>query len=165
MILRAIELAKEAGLQVCLDMASYNIVENDLDFFTMLINKYVDIVFANEEEAKAFTGKEAKEALSEIAQMCSIAIVKLGAKGSYIKKGTEEIRIQAVPVEKAIDTTGAGDYFAAGFLYGLICGYSLEKCASIGSILSANIIQVIGANMPKERWDEIKLNINAVLSE
>ena len=58
-----------------------------------------------------------------------------------------------------------GDYFAAGFLYGLICGYSLEKCASIGSILSANIIQVIGANMPKERWDEIKLNINAVLSE
>ena len=165
MILRAIELAKEAGLQVCLDMASYNIVENDLDFFTMLINKYVDIVFANEEEAKAFTGKEAKEALSEIAQMCSIAIVKLGAKGSYIKKGTEEIRVQAVPVEKAIDTTGAGDYFAAGFLYGLICGYSLEKCASIGSILSANIIQVIGANMPKERWDEIKLNINAVLSE
>ena len=97
--------------------------------------------------------------------MCSIAIVKLGAKGSYIKKGTEEIRIQAVPVEKAIDTTGAGDYFAAGFLYGLICGYSLEKCASIGSILSANIIQVIGANMPQERWDEIKLNINAVLSE
>lgn len=165
MILRAIELAKEAGLQVCLDMASYNIVENDLDFFTMLINKYVDIVFANEEEAKAFTGKEAKEALSEIAQMCSIAIVKLGAKGSYIKKGTEEIRVQAVPVEKAIDTTGAGDYFAAGFLYGLTCGYSLEKCATIGSILSANIIQVIGANMPKERWDEIKLNINAVLSE
>ena len=58
MILHAIELAKEAGLQICLDMASYNIVANDLEFFSLLINKYVDIVFANEEEAKAFTGEE-----------------------------------------------------------------------------------------------------------
>ena len=70
MILRAIELAKEAGLQVCLDMASYNIVEGDLEFFSLLVNKYVDIVFANEEEAKAFTGKEPEEALDIIAKMC-----------------------------------------------------------------------------------------------
>ena len=68
MILHAIELAKEAGLQICLDMASYNIVANDLEFFSLLINKYVDIVFANEEEAKAFTGKEAEEALGIIAK-------------------------------------------------------------------------------------------------
>lgn len=165
MILHAIELAKEAGLQICLDMASYNIVKSDLEFLTMLINKYVDIVFANEEEAKAFTGKEPEEAVHEIAKMCSIAIVKIGSRGSYIKKGTEEIHVHAVPVKKVVDTTGAGDYFAAGFLYGLTCGYSLEKCATIGSILSAHIIQVIGANMPEEHWDEIKLNINAVLSE
>ena len=56
MILHAIELAKEAGLQICLDMASYNIVANDMEFFSLLINKYVDIVFANEEEAKVFHG-------------------------------------------------------------------------------------------------------------
>lgn len=165
MILRAIELAKEAGLQICLDMASYNIVEGDLEFFTTLINKYVDIVFANEEEAKAFTGKEPEEALNEIAKMCSIAIVKMGAKGSCIKKGTEKVCVEAIPVKNVVDTTGAGDYFAAGFLYGLTCGYSLEKCAAIGSILSGNIIQVIGANMNAEHWNEIKLNINAVLSE
>ena len=165
MILRAIELAKEAGLQVCLDLASYNIVEGDLDFFTTLINKHVDIVFANEEEARAFTGKEPDEALAEIAKMCSIAIVKMGSKGSCIKKGTEKVCVEAVPVKKVVDTTGAGDYFAAGFLYGLTCGYSLERCAAIGSILSGNIIQVIGANMSKKQWNEIKLNINAVLSE
>ncbi len=165
MILRAIELAKEAGLQVCIDMASYNIVESDLEFFTMLVNKYVDIVFAYEEEAKAFTGKEAKEALNEISQMCSIAVIKMGSKGSYIKKGTEEIHVEALPVKKVVDTTGAGDYFAAGFLYGLTCGYSLEKCAKIGSILAGYIIQTIGAVMPKEQWYEIKLNINTVLSE
>ena len=165
MILHAIELAKEAGLQICLDMASYNIVASDMEFFSLLINKYVDIVFANEEEAKAFTGKEPKEALGVIAKKCSIAIVKVGAEGSYIRKGTEEIKVSAIPVEKVVDTTGAGDYFASGFLYGLTCGYSLEKCAKIGSILSGNVIQVIGTSMPQERWDEIKLNINRILAE
>ena len=160
MILRAIELAKEAGLQICLDMASYNIVEQDHDFFSLLINKYVDIVFANEEEAKAFTGKEPEEALDVIAKMCSIAIVKLGARGSLIRKGTEEVHVHAVTVDRVIDTTGAGDYFAAGFLYGLTCGYSLEKCGKIGSILSGSIIRVIGAEMPAEWWEEIKTRIS-----
>ena len=160
MILRAIELAKEAGLQICLDMASYNIVEQDHDFFSLLINKYVDIVFANEEEAKAFTGKEPEEALDVIAKMCSIAIVKLGARGSLIRKGTEEVHVHAVTVDRVIDTTGAGDYFAAGFLYGLTCGYSLEKCGKIGSILSGSIIRVIGAEMPAEWWEDIKTRIS-----
>lgn len=159
MILRAIELAKEAGLQVCLDMASYNIVEGDHEFFSLLVNKYVDVVFANEEEAKAFTGKEPEEALDVIAKMCSIAIVKLGARGSLIRKGTEAICVAAVPVQKVVDTTGAGDYFAAGFLYGLTSGYSLEKCARIGSILSGSLIQVIGAELPEEQWKEIKKEI------
>ena len=165
MILRAIKLAKEAGLQICLDMASYNIVENDKEFFSLLISKYVDIVFANEEEAKAFTGEEPEQALETIGKQCSIAIVKIGCRGSLIRKGTEEVRVSAIPVAKVIDTTGAGDYFAAGFLYGLTCGYSLEKCAKIGSILSGNVIQVIGTTISKGRWDEIKLNINEVLSE
>ncbi|MCC8188532.1 MAG: adenosine kinase [Bacteroides sp.] len=165
MILRAIELAKEAGLQVCMDLASYNIVEGDLEFFSMLINKYVDVVFANEEEAKAFTGKEPEEALDQIAHMCSIAVVKVGAGGSYIKKGTETVKVSAIPVPQVLDTTGAGDYFAAGFLYGLTSGYSLDKCAKIGSILAGNVIQVIGTTIPQAQWDEIKLNINEVLSE
>lgn len=162
MILNAIELAKEAGLQICLDMASYNIVEQDHEFFTLLINKYVDIVFANEEEARAFTGKEPEEALDIIAKMCSIAIVKMGCRGSLIRKGTEEVHVDAVAVDKVVDTTGAGDYFAAGFLYGLTCGYSLEKCGKIGSILSGDIIRVIGAEMPAEWWEDIKTRISVI---
>lgn len=165
MIIHAVELAKAAGLHVCLDLASYNVVENDLEFFTLLINKYVDIVFANEEEAKSFTGKEPQEALGAIAEMCSIAIVKIGSKGSYVKKGTEEVHAKAISVEKVVDTTGAGDFFAAGFLYGLTCGYGLEKCANIGSVLSGNVIQVVGTTMPKKQWDEIKLNINTIISQ
>lgn len=165
MILHAIELAKEAGLQICLDMASYNIVEADLDFFSLLVNKYVDIVFANEEEARAFTGKEPREAVEEISKKCSIAIVKVGSQGSYIRKGTEEVKVEAVSVERVVDTTGAGDYFASGFLYGLTCGHSLEKCGKIGSLLSGHVIQVIGTTLPKERWNQIKLNIDEILAK
>lgn len=165
MILHAIELAKEAGLQICLDMSSYNIVKEDIEFFTLLVSKYVDIVFTNEEEAKAFTGKEPEEALDLMAELCSIAIVKIGSKGSYIKKGTIKVHINAVPVNKVTDTTGAGDYFAAGFLYGLTRGYNLERCGEIGSLLSGNVIQVIGTTLPKEKWDEIKLNIESILTK
>lgn len=166
MILRAMSLAKAAGLTVCLDMASYNIVAGDLDFFSALIRDYVDIVFANEEEAKAFAGGERpEECLEAIGRECRIAVVKVGAKGAYVRRGGEVVKVDALPVEKVTDTTGAGDYFAAGFLYGLTRGCSLEKCARIGSILSGNVIQVIGTTMPRERWNEIKLNIDKVLAE
>lgn len=165
MILHAIELAKEAGLQICLDLASYNIVEANLEFFSMLLNKYVDIVFANEEEAKAFSEKAPREALEELSKRCSIAIVKVGAKGSYIRKGTEEVYVPATPVAQVKDTTGAGDYFAAGFLYGLTCGFSLEKCAKIGSVLSGHVIQEIGTTLPSSRWDEIKTIIGRIAIE
>lgn len=165
MILRAIQLGKEAGLQICLDLASYNIVEADKEFFTLLVNKYVDIVFANEEEAKAFTGHAPEGALETIGKQCSIAIVKVGAQGSIIRKGTEDMQVDALLVKNVADTTGAGDYYAAGFLYGLTCGYSLDKCATIGSILSANVIQVIGTTISSRTWDEIKLKINEVVSE
>ncbi len=151
MILRAIELAKEAGLQVCLDMASYNIVEGDLEFFSLLVNKYVDIVFANEEEAKAFTGKEPEEALDIIAKMCSIAIVKVGARGSLIRKGTEEVQVEAALGRESGGYYRCWRFFAAGFLYGLTCGYSLEKCGKIGSILSGDVIQVVGTTISEEQ--------------
>ena len=163
LILRAMQLAKEVGLQICLDMASYNIVLEERDFFDLLITQYVDIVFANESEAEAFTGKSAKEALNDIASKCSIAVVKARKDGSYIKKGTECIQVPAPPVKKVVDTTGAGDYYAAGFMYGLTCGYSLEKCAQISTIMAGAVIQVLGTELTKKKWDEIKLNINEVL--
>ena len=123
------------------------------------MNKYVDIVFANEEEARAFTGKEPEEALDIIAGMCSIAIVKMGGRGSLIRKGTEEVHASAESVDRVVDTTGAGDYFAAGFLYGLTCGYSLEKCAKIGSMLSKNVIQVLGTELSAAQWEKIREEI------
>ena len=162
MILHAIELAKEAGLQICLDMASYNIVENDLEFFSLLINKYVDIVFANEEEAKAFTGEEPEEALRVIAKKCSIAIVKVGANGSYIRKGTEEIKVSAIPVEKVLDTTGAGDAFFAGTVIGRAYGKTMAEACGIGSRLAASVICTAENVCPRFRPQEFGLDVPVV---
>lgn len=163
LMLRAVQLAKEEGLQVCLDMASYNVVEAERDFFDQLIVKYVDIVFANESEALAYTGKAPHEALEEIASKCSIAVVKTGKEGSLVKKGTEVIQLLSCPVDNVLDTTGAGDFYAAGFMYGLTCGYSLEKCVQISTILATAVIQEVGTTLPARKWDEIKLNIESLL--
>ncbi len=163
LMLRAVQLAKEEGLQVCLDMASYNVVEAERDFFDQLIVKYVDIVFANESEALAYTGKAPHEALEEIASKCSIAVVKTGKEGSLVKKGTEVIQLLSCPIDNVLDTTGAGDFYAAGFMYGLTCGYSLEKCVQISTILATAVIQEVGTTLPAKKWDEIKLNIELLL--
>ena len=163
LMLRAVQLAKEEGLQVCLDMASYNVVEAERDFFDQLIVKYVDIVFANESEALAYTGKAPHEALEEIASKCSIAVVKTGKEGSLVKKGTEVIQLLSCPVDNVLDTTGASAYYSTAFMYGLTCSYSLEKCVQISTILATAVIQEVGTTLPAKKWDEIKLNIESLL--
>lgn len=150
----AVKLAKEAGCKVSIDLASYNVVEANLDFLTRITKEYVDIVFANEEEAKAFTGMEPEEALHAIAEMADYAIVKIGAKGSLVKH-QGKVYTAGVIEAKRLDTTGAGDLFASGFLYGMIKGYELDRCGEIGSITAGNIIEVIGAKMDDQRWENI----------
>ncbi len=151
----AIRLAKECGMMVSLDLASYNVVEANLEFLQRIIREYVDIVFANEEEAKAFTGKTPEEALDEIAGMAKYAIVKIGAKGSLIRHGNEKVPIGTIPV-KPVDTTGAGDLYASGFLYGLAAGMSLQNCGELGAVLAGHVIEVIGPKMTDATWSEIK---------
>lgn len=163
MILHAIKSAKAEGLKICMDLSSYNIIKEEHDFFSMMVNNYVDIVFANEEETRAFTGQEPAKAARTMATMCDIAVVKTGAAGSIICKGEEEIRIAALPVKQIIDTTGAGDFYAAGFLYGLMNGHSLNKCGEIGSLLSAEVIQIIGTDLPDERWHTIREEVKHII--
>ena len=155
LIERAVKLAREKGLKVSIDMASYNVVEENVDFLRKILEKHVDIVFANEEEAKAFTGKEPKEALDEFAELCEIAVVKIGKNGSLVKSGEEFYTVGVIEV-KSNDTTGAGDLYASGFLYGLINGLPLDKCGYIGSILSGKVIEMIGPKINDEKWVEAK---------
>ncbi|NQU32312.1 MAG: adenosine kinase [Bacteroidetes bacterium] len=147
--------AKKNGLKVSIDLASYNVVEDNLDFLKEMVAKYVDIVFANEEEAKAFTGLEPEEALHEISKVCDIAIVKVGGKGSMVKQGDTIVNIGVREINP-IDTTGAGDLYAAGFLYGLINKYDFKKSGEIGSLLASTVIGTIGAKISEEDWAKIK---------
>ena len=162
LIRTAVRLAKQEGLKVSVDLASYNVVEENLDFLLEIVHEYVDIVFANEEEARAFTGKEPEEALNIIAEHCEIAIVKVGKDGSFIKSGGKIVQVQPRPAN-CIDTTGAGDLYASGFLFGLANNYSLEVCGQIGSLISGNVVEVLGAKMSDEVWETIHAEIKKIV--
>ena len=164
LIRRACQLAKEAGCKISLDMASYNVVESNDAFLHNLVDNYVDIVFANETEAKAFTKMEPREALDEIAAHCEIAVVKVGKDGSMVKSGEEYHFIGAWP-GKAIDATGAGDTYAAGFLYAHSLGMPLKVCGEIGSIIAAKVVEVIGTKIDIPRWRAAKEEIRALVAE
>lgn len=165
LILRAVELAKQAGVKVCLDLASYNIVEADRDFFHHLVKEYVDIVFANEEEGKAFSGCTPDKALEYIHDMCEVAVVKLGGKGSSVMRNGRKVFVEAMPVKKVVDTTAAGDFYAAGVMYGLMHDCELEHCAAIGSLLAGHVIQTVGTKLDTAVWDEIKLDIKRIIGD
>lgn len=155
----ACKIAKEKSIKIALDLASYNVVEAKLSDFREIIEKYVDIVFANEEEAKAFTGMAPEEALNEISKYCEVAVVKVGGEGSWIKRGEEILKIGTMQVNLK-DTTGAGDLYASGFLYGYSNDLDLEKCGLIGSLMAGTVIEIIGARMDETKFEKIRKSIN-----
>jgi sugar/nucleoside kinase (ribokinase family) len=163
LIMHALQLAKSRGLKVSLDLASFNVVEENLDFLHEMVEYYVDILFANEEEARAFTGLEGEEALHRISGSCDLTVLKLGAKGSIVKHHEELVKISPIEVE-SLDTTGAGDLYASGFLFGLIHGLPIEKCGQIGSLLAGKVIEVIGPKMDDVTWKEIKDQVKAIMN-
>lgn len=151
---KASRIAKKHNMKIALDLASYNVVDAKLSDFKEIIENYVDIVFANEEEAKSFTGLAPMEALKVISDLCEIAVIKVGKEGSLIKRGEELIKIGTISVE-CIDTTGAGDLYASGFLYGYAKGLPLDICGQYGSVLAGHVIEIVGARMDEKRWKTI----------
>ena len=157
-------LAHEAGCIISLDMASYNVVESNLAFLHDIVEKYVDIVFANETESKAFTKlSDPVEALDEISRLCSIAVVKVGKDGSWIKSGDERHFIEAWPAD-TVDATGAGDTYAAGFLYAHSLGMPLKVCGEAGSIIAAKVVEVVGTKIDVPRWHVAKQEIRGLFA-
>lgn len=153
---KAIELARAEDLKISIDLASYNVVEDHLEFLKEIMANGIDLVFANEEEAKAFTGLEPNEAIDQLASLCEIAVLKVGKKGSMIKSGDQFVKVDAEPIDQVHDTTGAGDLYASGFLYGMSHNLNLEQCARLASQCAAKVIRVIGAKVPDEDWLSIR---------
>ena len=142
------KIAKENNLLISLDLSDAGLVKNNLLIFKEFIRDYVDIVFANEFEAVAFTGKKEKEALDEISKICKIAIVKLGEKGSLIKSKDKIYEIPSYSI-KIVNTNGAGDMYAAGILYGIANNFDLEKAGKIASYSASLVV-----GKPEARYGE-----------
>ena len=162
LVRKAVELAHEAGCKISIDLASYNVVESNNAFLHDIIKQYVDIVFANETEAKAFTGLEPRAALEAMSGMCKVAVVKVGKEGSMIQSGDEYHFIDPWPGD-AVDATGAGDTYAAGFLYALANGMPLKTCGEVGSALAAKVVEVIGTKIDIPRWKAAKKEIRKLM--
>lgn len=151
---RIIDLAGKAGAKLVLDLGSFQVVEACRDFLDKIIHESMDIVLANEDEAKAFTGMGHSESLEILAGKVETAVVKVGKDGVLVKSGEDRHHV-AGHVVQAIDTTGAGDLWASGFLYGLAHGLSLDNAARLGCKVGSEVVQVLGAVIPEEGWDRI----------
>lgn len=157
LIFAAGEAAKAAGAKVCLDLASYTVVEASHPHLNEFIDRYVDILLANEDEARAFTGVTGEvEQLKLLADRANIAAVKVGKRGSFIAVDGNVTEVAAIGAGDAIDTTGAGDLWAAGFLYGLVNNLPIETCGTLASACGFEVVQVMGASIPPEGWTRIK---------
>jgi sugar/nucleoside kinase (ribokinase family) len=157
LILAALEKARKVGARVSLDLASFTVVRDSKVLLETIIRKYVDILIANEDEAQALTGyKDEKKAMQALSAKAEISVIKLGARGSLIARQGKIIKNEAMGDGRAIDTTGAGDLWASGFLFGLIEGYPLEKCGQLGSACGYEVCQVVGAAIPDAGWQRIK---------
>jgi sugar/nucleoside kinase (ribokinase family) len=144
-LLQSVNLAKSNGIEVIFDCGSFGVIQDCRFIIKELIEeKSIDVLIANEDEAHILTSVEEDLACMEMAKMAKIAIVKVGKKGSLIGVKDEVIKISA-PEVHAIDTTGAGDLWASGFLYGYLNDWSLEKCGELASAAAAETVQAMGS--------------------
>ncbi|MBO4743949.1 MAG: adenosine kinase [Bacteroidales bacterium] len=161
-VLKAMQTAKKLGMKVSLDLAAHNFVEENRPIIKDLIRNYVDVCFANEEESKAVTGLQPREALDCISEDCDFTVVKLGSKGSLIKHNGTVYEVGTPHVE-CVDSTGAGDLYASGLLYGIAKGYNAETCGKIGAIIGSIVIQNYGARISDDNWETIRQKIDELV--
>lgn len=160
MIVRAAKMAKQAGCKISLDLANRRLVNEYRHFVNQFLADYVDIVFCNEDEALELTGLFPEEACQSLGESCSIAVVTMGKGGCWVVNHQDRRWSPAMSVT-AVDTTGAGDLFASGFLHGFLCGHSLDACALFGTLTASNVVQTVGAELSQTAWQEIKQAMQA----
>lgn len=160
LMMAAVKAAKAAGALIALDLASFEVVNASKDILQDLVEEYVDILIANEDEAKAYTGEsDESAALEKLSVNVTYAVLKVGSRGSYISHNNAVTRIEPIKGNAPVDTTGAGDLWAAGFLYGIANGLSIEKSGALGSVCGYEVCQVMGAQIPSPVWEKIRATI------
>ncbi|NBR93195.1 MAG: adenosine kinase [Actinobacteria bacterium] len=141
----AARYAHEAGRKVALTLSDSFCVQRHHDDFLALVDDEVDLLFANEHELTTLYGTEDfSEAVGKLRDCCPLAVVTRSKRGSAVVTADEFIEVPSLPVDPIVDATGAGDMYAAGFLYGITHGKSLEQSAEIGTICAAEVIMHMG---------------------
>lgn len=153
-IRKSVALAKGHETLISFDVADPFVVDRNRDEFKQVIKEDADIVFSNKEEAKMLYGS-AEKAAEEITAAGAIAVIKLGSEGAMVCMGKDVHRISAVPTT-VVDTTAAGDMFAAGFLFGLASGKSLPVCGQMAATAASDVISRIGARVSEEALKRVK---------
>jgi len=157
-----LEIAADEGLMISLDLASYNVVEANAAFLRDILPGNVDLLFANDMEARAFTGLDPLPALRRMGEDFLQVIVKTGPQGSLVAESGRQWTIPAMKAD-VIDTNGAGDLFAAGYLAGWAHGRSPEECAILGTHCAARVIEVTGTTLPTQAWERIRQDAASLL--
>lgn len=144
-----LDMAKANGQRVSMDLSSFGVVQENLDYLKRIAESHLDIVFANEDECLAFTGLSPKESLDIVSEVCEITVIKEGEAGSHIARGTEKISLSANEVT-VVDTNGAGDAYAGGVLFGLCKELHIELCGKIGTHAGGLAVSQRGARLTEE---------------
>ena len=157
LMMASLMAAKAAGSLIALDLASFEVVNASKEILDKIVKEYVDILIANEDEAKAYTGLDDDlKSIEKMALNVKYAVLKVGSRGSFISYNNKIIQITPQTGKAPKDTTGAGDLWAAGFLFGLANGLSIEKSGQIASACGYEVCQVMGAHLDQEAWSRIK---------
>lgn len=164
--LAVLNAAKSAGCTISLDLGAFEVVDGAAETLQQLLDRYVDVVLANEDEAAAFCGqRDPMAGLDALSGHCAIAVVKRGADGALIRKKGKTYDVPAHNVDNVKDTTGAGDFWAAGFLYGLMNDCEMNACGHLGALLGAAVVRHLGADLPSADWDSVREDFKQYLQE
>jgi sugar/nucleoside kinase (ribokinase family) len=157
--------ARAAGCTISLDLSSFEVVHAARDWMLHQFGHGIDIVFANEDEIRAMFpghGDDYQRLAHELASHGVVAAVKMGREGSWIAKGKEMHRIAPVHLKDVVDTNGAGDAWAAGFLYGYVRGRPLAECGAAASVMGSETVRHLGPLIPDSAWTEVKDRVLAL---
>jgi sugar/nucleoside kinase (ribokinase family) len=140
------QIAARSDTKLAISLSDPFCVDRHRETFRNLLERHIDLVFANESEIRAlFQTERVEDALSAVRGLCEVAAITRSAAGSLVVVGEQTWSIPAEPVQKVVDTTGAGDLYAAGFLHGYTQGRSPAECGQLGSICAAEVISHVGA--------------------
>jgi sugar/nucleoside kinase (ribokinase family) len=159
-----VDAARAAGCTLSVDLASFEVVNAARPWLLDQLQRGLQVVFANEDEIRAlFPGSSDYAALArQLAAHGTIAAVKMGKDGAWIARGAELHRIQPVAVPQVVDTTGAGDAWAAGFLFGYLQGWPLPAAGALGSLLGAETVRHLGPAIPETEWPRLRAATQAM---